>query len=168
MTWVDGVIILGAVIGAAVGYRQGLILSIFAFLGFIAGVFLAGVASDALAEKLSSDAASWACIVLFIVILIIVMVIFNVAGNAIKNSIKTIMLSWADSAGGALLGLFMGGLMMSAVFIAIGNWAAADAGETSVGKAIGNSVLARFFIDTFRFLLALLPGSFDSVRDLFD
>jgi hypothetical protein len=57
--------------------------------------------------------------------------------------------------------------MIAAIFIAIGKWATGEMGTTSVGTAIGNSALAHFLIDTFRFLLALLPGKFDAVRGLF-
>ena len=167
MSWVDIVIIAGAVIGAILGYKQGLVLSIFSFLGLVVGVVVAGAASDSLAEKLSSSGALWAYIVSFAVILIIVMIIFNILGHIVKGFIKMIMLGWADSLGGAIIGLFMGGLMIAAVFIAIGKWAAGEMGTTSVGTAIGDSCLARFLIDTFSFLLALLPHKFDAVRELF-
>lgn len=168
MTWVDGVIILGAVIGAVVGYRQGLVVSAFGLLGFIVGLALAGFVSDLLAKEVSSSTASWLGIVSFVLILVVVLVVFDVVGQAVKKSIKTIMLSMADSIGGALIGVFTGGLMTAAIFIAIGTWAGGDTGETSVGRAIGDSALAHFFIDTFRFLLALLPGRFDAARDLFN
>lgn len=168
MTWVDGVIIVGAVIGAVVGYRQGLVLSIFAFLGFIVGVALAGLITDALAEGALSNAASWVHVALFIVILILVTVMFNMIGQAVKKSIRSVILNWADSVGGALLGLFMGGLMIAAIFIAIASWTAEDTGESSLRTAISDSSLAHLLIDSFRFLLALLPERFDSVRDIFN
>jgi uncharacterized membrane protein required for colicin V production len=168
MTWVDGAIIVGAVIGAVIGFRQGLILSIFAFIGLVVGVALAGVASDTLAEGALSNAAAWVHVVIFIFIMFMVMVIFNILGQAVKNSIKSMMLSWADSVGGALLGLFMGGLLVAAVFIVIANWVVGETGESSLGTAISDSALAHFLIDSFQFLLALLPDRFDSVRDLFN
>ncbi len=167
MTWVDAVIIVGAVIGAIVGFRQGLVLSIFSFLGLIVGVAIAGAASDTLADKLSSSGALWAYVVSFAIILIIVLVIFNIIGHFVKGFIKLIMLGWLDSLGGALLGLFVGGLMAAAIFIAVAKWAAGEPGTTSVGTAIGDSALGHFLIDSFRLLLAILPGRFDAARDLF-
>lgn len=167
MSWVDIVIIAGAIIGAIAGYKQGLVLSIFSFLGLVAGVAIAGAASDSLAEKLSSSGALWAYVVSFAIILIIVMVIFSILGHVVKGLIKIIMLGWVDSLGGALLGLFVGGLLIAALFIAIGKWAAGEPGTTSVGTAIGNSALAHFLIDTFRLLLGLLPHRFDAVNNLF-
>lgn len=167
MSWVDIVIIAGAVIGAIAGFKQGLVLSIFSFLGLIVGVAIAGAASDSLADKLSSSGALWAYVVSFALILIIVMVIFNILGHVVKGFIKLIMLGWLDSLGGALLGLFVGGLVVAAIFIAVGKWAAGEPGTTSVGTAIGDSALAHFLIDSFRLLLGLLPHRFDAVRNLF-
>ena len=167
MTWVDGVIIVGAVIGAIAGFKQGLVLSIFSFLGLIVGVALAGAASDSLADRLSASGALWAYVVSFAIILIIVLVIFNILGHIVKGFIKLIMMGWLDSLGGALLGLFAGGLMVAAIFIAVGKWAAGEPDTTSVGTAIGDSALAHFLIDSFRLLLAILPGRFDAVNKLF-
>ena len=167
MTWVDGVIIVGAVIGAIAGFKQGLVLSIFSFLGLIVGVAIAGAASDSLADKLSSSGALWAYVVSFAIILIIVLVIFSILGHIVKGFIKLIMLGWLDSLGGALLGLFVGALMVAAIFIAVGRWAALYDSTSSVGTAIGDSALAHFLIDSFRLLLAILPGRFDAVNKLF-
>jgi hypothetical protein len=130
-------------------------------------VAIAGAASDSLAEKLSSGGALWAYVVSFAVILIIVMVIFSILGHIVKGFIKLIMLGWLDSLGGALVGLFVGGLIVAAIFIAVGKWAAGEPGTTSVGTAIGNSALAHFLIDSFRLLLSILPGRFDAVTSLF-
>ncbi len=167
MNWVDIVIIVGAVVGAIIGFRQGLILSIFSFLGLVVGVVVAGVASDALAEKLSSSGALWAYAVSFIIILVAIIIIFNIVGHIIKQFVKLIMLGWLDSLGGTLLGLFVGALMVAAIFIGLGKWAANEPATTSVGEAISNSVLAEFLIDSFRFLLLLLPDRFGAVRSLF-
>ena len=167
MSWVDIVIIAGAVIGAIAGFKQGLVLSIFSFLGLIVGVAIAGAASDSLADKLSSSGALWAYVVSFAIILIIVLVIFSILGHIVKGFIKLIMLGWLDSLGGALLGLFVGALMVAAIFIAVGRWAALYDSTSSVGTAIGDSALAHFLIDSFRLLLAILPGRFDAVNKLF-
>ncbi len=166
MNWVDGVIIIIALIGAFSGFRQGLIMSFVGFLGLIAGVALAGWAADPLADKISPDGAGWAYILAFIIVLIIVMVIFHIVGTIIKQFIKLIMLGWLDSLGGALLGLFVGALLAAAVFIAVGRWAA-GAGASGVEEAIGNSALAELLMDSFRLLLLLLPDKFSVVRGFF-
>ncbi len=200
MNWVDIVIIAIAIIGALAGYKQGLIVSLFSFLGLVVGVAVAGAASDSLAEKLSSSGALWAYVVSFALILIVVMVIFHILAVVVRGMLKMVMLGWVDSFGGAFLGLWVGGLLTAgvvggwviwfwgggvfwwggacggggggglltaAMFIAIGKWAASQPEATSIGNAIGNSVLAGFLIDEFRLLLGLLPPRFDAVVRLF-
>lgn len=166
MNWVDAVIIVVGLIGAFSGFRQGLIMAIFGFLGLIAGVAFAGWAADPLADKISSDGAAWAHVVAFIIILMIVMVVFHIVGIIIKQFVKMIMLGWVDSLGGALLGLFVGALVAAAILLAVGKWAA-GVGASGVEEAISNSSLAKLLMDTFRLLLLLLPERFSVVREFF-
>lgn len=167
MSWVDIVIIAVAIVGALAGYKQGLIVSVFSFLGLVVGVATAGAVSDTLAEKLSSNGALWAHIVSFALIVIVVMVAFHILAIIVKGLLKVVMLGWVDSFGGAFLGLWVGGLLTAALFIVIGKWAAGQPETTAVGNAIGNSALANFLIAEFRFLLGLLPSRFDAVVELF-
>ncbi len=166
MNWVDAVIVIVALIGALSGLRQGLIMAVFGFLGLIAGVALAGWAADPLAARISSDGSEWAHVLAFIIILMIVMVVFHIGGMIVKQFIKFIMLGWVDSLGGALLGLLVGALLATAGLFAVGKWAA-EVGATGVQEAIGDSPLAKLLMDSFRFLLLLLPEQFDVVRDFF-
>ena len=166
MNWVDAVIIVVALIGAFSGFRQGLIMSVFGFLGLIVGVAFAGWAADPLADKISPDGAGWVYILSFILILVIVMVVFHLVGTVLKQFIKLIMLGWLDSLGGALIGLFVGALLAAAVLIAVGKWAA-GAGSSGVEEAIGDSSLAELLMDSFRLLLLLLPERFSVVREFF-
>lgn len=167
MSWVDIVIIAVAIVGALAGYKQGLVVSVFSFLGLVVGVAIAGVASDSLADKLSSSGALWADIVSFALIVIVVMVAFHILAVIVKGLLKLVMLGWVDSFGGAFLGLWVGALLTAAMFLAIGKWAAGQPEATSVGDAIGSSALANFLIAEFRFLLGLLPSRFDAVVELF-
>jgi len=165
MNWVDAVIIVVALLAAFAGFRQGLVLTIFSALGLIAGVAIAGWTYEPLADLISPDAA-WASVVAFVIIMLIVLFLFNLVGTAIKQFIKVIMLGWVDSLGGALIGLFVGSLLAAAALIAVGK-GAATVGATGVQEAIGDSSLAELLIDNFRLLLALLPDSFDVVKDFF-
>lgn len=167
MNWVDIVIIAIAIVGALVGYKQGLIVSVFGFLGLVVGVAIAGAVSDTLAEKLSSSGALWAQVVSFALVVIVVMIAFHVLAIIVKGLLKVVMLGWLDSFGGAFLGLWVGALLTAALLIAIGKWAAGQPEATSVGNAIGNSALANFLIDQFCLLLGLLPPRFDAVVELF-
>ena len=165
MNWVDVVILIVALLGAFVGFRQGLVLSIFSFLGLVAGVAVAGWASGPLADRISPDAA-WAYVLAFIIILLIVIFLFNLVGTILKQFIKLIMLGWVDSLGGAVLGLFVGSLLAAAILIAVGKWSS-TVGATGVQEAIGESALAELLMDSFRLLLLLLPERFQVVRDFF-
>lgn len=165
MNWVDAVIIIVALLAAFAGFRQGLILTVFSFLGLIAGVAVAGWASGPLADKISPDAA-WAYVLVFIIILLIVLFLFNLVGTILKQFIKLIMLGWVDSLGGALLGLFVGALLAAAIFIAVGKWSA-TVGAIGIQDAIGESALAELLMDSFRLLLLLLPERFQVVKDFF-
>lgn len=165
MTWVDAVIIVVALLAAFSGFRQGLVRTIFSFLGLVVGVVVAGWTADPLAEKISPD-ATWAYVLAFIIIMIVVLFIFNLIGSIVKQFIKVIMLGWVDSLGGALLGLFVGSLLAAAALIAVGKWASM-VGDTGIEEAIGASPLAKLLIDNFRLLLSLLPERFDVVRDFF-
>lgn len=165
MNWVDGVIVVVALIAAFAGFRQGLVLTVFTFVGLIAGVAVAGWAADPLAEKISPDTA-WAYVLAFIIVMIIVLFLFNLAGTLVKQSLKFIMLGWVDSLGGALIGLFVGSLLAAAAFIAVGKWAH-TVGATGIQEAIGASALAEFLMDSFRLLLSILPERFRVVREFF-
>ncbi len=169
MNWVDAIIIFIALISAYIGYKQGLIRTVFSFIGLIVGVVLAGQWSDSLADLLSSDRAQWAYIVAFAIILIVVLVAANLAGAVLKGFIKFIMLGWLDSLGGIVLGLLVGAIAVAAILTSVGLWAHYVPGgvESTSAKAIGSSALANLLIDNFGLVLGLLPGEFDAVKEFF-
>jgi uncharacterized membrane protein required for colicin V production len=169
MNWVDAIIIVIALISAYIGYKQGLIRTVFSFIGLIVGVVLAGQWSDSLADLLSSDRAQWAYIVAFAIILIVVLVAANLAGAVLKGFIKFIMLGWLDSLGGIVLGLLVGAIAVAAILTSVGLWAhyVPGAVESTSAKAIGGSALANLLIDNFGLVLGLLPGEFDAVKEFF-
>jgi len=171
MNWVDAIIIIVALISAYMGYKQGLIRTIFSFIGLIVGIVLAGQWSGSLANLFSSDKAQWAYIVAFAIILIVVLVAANLAGAVSKRFINFIMLGWLDSLGGMILGLLVGAIAMAAILTSVGLWAHAHyvtgGNESTLAKAIGDSALANLLIDNFGLVLGLLPGEFDAVKEFF-
>jgi ABC-type uncharacterized transport system permease subunit len=68
-----------------------------------------------------------------------------------------------DSLGGALIGFFVGALIVAAIFIVVGR----DTSSSGVASDIGGSPLAHLLIDSFGLLLFVLPNRFDTVRELF-
>lgn len=171
MNWIDVVIIVVALIGAYVGWSHGLIRMVFTFVGLIVGIALAGLWSDELADVFSPSGAQWAYLASFAIIVIIVVVIANICGKILQTFLKLIMLGWLDSIGGAILGLFLGAFLISAILTSMALYVnepnSPGVYDSTLVKAIGNSVLAEMLIDNFGLLLGLLPGKFDSVKDFF-
>jgi membrane protein required for colicin V production len=172
MNWIDVVIIIAAVIGAYLGWKQGLVRTVFSFIGLIIGVVLAGQWSPDLADKISAE-ADWAYILAFAIILVAVLIITTIIGKILQGIFKLFMLGWLDYLGGIVLGLFVGALVMAAIFTATGPYIEyvdklpGDYGTTLV-NAIGDSKLAELLIDKFGLLLGLLPGEFDAVKGFFN
>jgi membrane protein required for colicin V production len=98
-------------------------------------------------------------IVAFIIILVVVMVIANVAAALIKYTAKAVLLGWVDRLGGAILGLFLGGIFMGAILATLVKF-------FGTGLVI-DSTLAAILLDKFPIVLGLLPSEFNAVRDFF-
>jgi len=170
MTWIDIVIIVIALLGAYVGFKHGLIRTVFTVAGLLAGVAIAGQYSDGLAEKLSPSGAQWAEIISFILILAIVVIAANIIGKVVRMFFKIMLMGWLDALGGIVIGLLVGALVVAAILTVVLKWqhGQPSGDESAIVEAISDSPLATLLIDNFRLLLGLLPGEFDVVRDLFD
>lgn len=169
MNWVDITILVAAIIGAYIGWRHGVIRTVFTLVGLIIGIVLAGQWSDGLTEVLSPSGAQWAYFSSFAIIVIIVVIVANICGKILQTFLKLIMMGWVDSIGGTVLGFLFGALLMAAVLTSMGLYVNKIPGgeESAVVEAIGDSALAKLLIDNFGLLLGLLPGEFDSVREFF-
>ena len=99
-------------------------------------------------------------IVGFIIILVLVMGLAAVVAVLLRTILRAIMLGWVDHIGGAVLGLVMGALSISALLAIIVKYTGSN--------LIADSALANFLLDKFPFVLGLLPSEFDSIRDFFD
>jgi uncharacterized membrane protein required for colicin V production len=84
-----------------------------------------------------------------------------VVGRFVAQLIHLVLLEWLDRLVGFILGVFIGGLLCAA-FLAIA--VKYDPGTEAV---ISQSGLAKFLMEGFPLLLALLPGEFDFIRDFF-
>lgn len=172
MNWVDIIIIIAAVLGAYTGWKQGLVRTVFSFVGLVIGVVLAGQWSPDLADKISAE-SDWSYILAFAVILVVVLIIANIIGKIVHGIVKIFMFGWLDTIGGIVLGLCVGALVMAAILTATGPYIEyvdklpGNYGTTWV-NAIGDSMLAELLIDKFGLLLGLLPGEFDAVKDFFN
>ena len=160
MNWVDVVIIIYLALSIISGFVQGLIRSLLSIIGLIVGILLASHFYKQLGDILTFISnRNVADIVAFIVILLAVMVIAALIGLVLRSIIKAIMLGWIDKLGGAVLGLILGALSVSAILAIVVKYT-----NTSL---ITDSKLAAFFLDKFPLVLGLLPGEFDTIRNFF-
>jgi len=161
MNWLDIVIIIVAAIFGLVGLWRGAIRTAFGIAGLVLGIILAGRYYRSLAALLSPDGASWAGIAAYAIILIATMIIAGVIGWIVAKLVHITLLGWLDRLVGGILGVGIA-LLLVAAMLAIVSKYLPGAVET-----ISQSLLARFLIERFPLLLALLPEEFDFIRDLF-
>jgi membrane protein required for colicin V production len=161
MNWLDIVIIVVAVILGIVGLRQGIIRTVFGIAGLIGGIVLAGRYYDEFAAVLSSSGATSASIAAYAIILIATLIVAGAVGRLVAKLVHLVLLEWLDRLVGFILGVFIGSLLCAAVLAIVGKY---DPGTETV---ISQSGLAKFLMEGFPLLLALLPGEFDFIRDFF-
>jgi membrane protein required for colicin V production len=160
MNWLDIVILIYLAVSVISGLVQGLIRMVLSIVGVIVGIFLAShfyiQLGNALTFISNKDTAN---IVAFIIILLAVMIVAAIIAWLLKSIIKAIKLGWVDKLGGAVLGLILGALSVSAFLAIIVKYTSAS--------FIVDSKLSGFFLDKFPLILGFLPSEFDSIRNFF-
>jgi membrane protein required for colicin V production len=161
MYWLDIVIIVIAVLFGLCGLWQGAIKALFGFAGLVGGIVLAGHYYEQLAGVLSPSGASWSGIVAYAIILVATLVVAGVIGWLVSHLVHITILGWVDRLVGFILGAAMGSILCAAMLAIISKY---FAGSQTI---ISQSAIARFLMEQFPLLLALLPEEFDFVRNLF-
>jgi len=164
MNWLDVVVIVILVITTLIGFKRGLIKSIIPLVGVVVGIILAGRFHGSVADWLSNwiESSSQAEIAAFAIIFIAVTVAAMVLARVLSGFIRALFLGWVDKLGGIAFGLILGGVL-SGAFVAL----LAKYPFWGLEDTIQNSSLADFLLDRFPFVLNLLPGDFESVRQFF-
>jgi membrane protein required for colicin V production len=161
MNWLDIVIIVVAVLAGIAGLRQGIIRTVFGIAGLIGGIVLAGRYYDGLAAVLSPAGATWANIAAYAIILLATLIVAGVVGHLVAKLVHFAALGWLDRLVGFILGIVIGGLLCAAVLAIVGKY------YPGAEAVISQSVIAKFLMEQFPLLLALLPAEFDFIRDFF-
>lgn len=160
MHWLDIAVLVILGVSAFNGLRQGLIKTALSLAGLIIGVILAGQFYQQLAGLLAfipnEDIANIAA---FILILVGVMVIASILARLLKFAVSVVLLGWVNRLGGAVFGLVLGAIFLSAI---LATWA-----KFFGSDSISESFMAAFLLDKFPLILALLPAEFDAIRDFF-
>ena len=142
MNWLDIVIIALWGIGFFVGWKMGLLGTIFTTGGLIVGVLLAGRLSDNVSELITDSVSSdtLATIIAYGIILFAVFIAAQVLRTVVRGVLKMVFLGWVDTVGSLALGLVMGVVLSGALI----------------------TVLARYSSDLPLELLDLAPGEVNS------
>jgi membrane protein required for colicin V production len=161
MNWLDIIVLILIAVPTVIGLKIGIIKALFTVAGVIVGVVLAGRYAVSLAGLLTfiSD-PGLARVAAFTIILIGVMVIAVVLAAVIKLVISAVLLGWVNRLGGAVFGFVLGAVFCGA-FLTM--WVK----FLGINGTITDSALARFLLNGFPVILALLPADFDSVRSFF-
>lgn len=164
MNWLDVVIVVILVIPMLIGFKRGLINTVIPLAGVILGIVLAGRLRGTVADWLSTwiNSSSQAEIVAFIIIFVVVIVATLVLAGVLRGFVRLLFLGWVDKLGGLAFGFALGGMISAALLAVLAKFPFWD-----IETTIGDSSLAAFFLDKFPFVLRLLPGEFDSVRQFF-
>jgi membrane protein required for colicin V production len=161
MNWLDIVIIFIAALFGLFGLWQGAIKALFGVAGLVGGIVLAGRYYQALAAILSPSGAIWSEVAAYTLIVIATLVAAGVIGWLVSHLVHITMLGWLDRLIGFVLGAAVGCLLCAAILAIISKY---FPGTQSI---ISQSAVARFLMEQFPLLLALLPDEFDFVRNLF-
>jgi membrane protein required for colicin V production len=160
MNWLDILIIVCLVASAIGGLKTGIIRGLAGFLGLLLGIFLAGLWYERVGGWIGFiHNESIAKVIAFILVLAVVMVAVGLLGSLLHKLASSVMLGWLNHLIGGLLGLLIGAVAWGA-FLAL--WV-----KFFSNGIVGDSWLAEFLLDKFPLVLALLPASFDSVRNFF-
>jgi len=160
MNWVDIIILIFLAISVISGLVQGLIRTVLSIVGVIVGIFLASHFYTQLGDAMTFISnRGTANIIAFIIILLAVMAIAALIAWLLKSIIKAIMLGWVDKIGGAVIGLILGAMTISAFLAIIVKYTSSS--------FIIDSKLAGFFLDKFPIILGFLPSEFDGIRNFF-
>lgn len=159
MNWFDLAIAALVIAGALYGLSQGLVRQVFALLGLVAGLVIAGQSHTALGGLLTfiSDRGV-ANVVAFIVILIAVMIAAGLAGRVVARALKIAMLGCVDSVLGVALGL-----AQAIIFAQLALLLLAKYWMYSELDFVRESVLAPKLLEASSYLLSLLPPEFTNL-----
>jgi membrane protein required for colicin V production len=161
MNWLDIVIIVVAIIFGIMGLWKGAIKAVFGIAGLVGGIALAGHYYQPFATMLSPGEASWAGIAAYAIILIAILIVASVIGWFVAKLVNFVALGWLDKLVGGILGVVIGALLCAAILAIIVKF------YPDMEATISQSVIAKFLMEGFPLLLALLPGEFDFIRDFF-
>ena len=160
MNWLDILILVTLAASVIGGLATGIVRGVVNLAGLIAGIFFAGRYYETVGGWLGFiHNADVAKTVGFAIIIVVFMILAGLIGGLLHKLVSGIMLGWLDHLVGGVLGLLIGAVSWGALLALWVKFFSAD--------AVSGSNLARILLDKFPLVLALLPSSFDSVKNFF-
>ena len=159
MNWVDLAIVAIIAWSAFRAFRTGLIRELTALVAVVAGIFLAGALSDDLSANLDFliEDKQTRNLVAFIAIFAGTLVAGQVLSSILSDVAGMLLLGPLDHIAGAIFGLVQGVLVVQVLLIAAAVFPAA----VTVSRAVDDSRLADFFLDSLPSVDRLLPSQFE-------
>lgn len=121
--WVDIIVLIFILRGVYRGAKNGIVLEFFSLSGWCAAIFFSFRFSKTIAQTLHERTEIPLVVnelLVFAAIVIAAIVITNIAGGILKRVIKIKIIERPSLFGGAALGLFKAGLILSVLFYAAG------------------------------------------------
>ncbi len=157
MNWLDILLILMILLPVFIGYKRGLIGIILPLVGIVVGIFIAGRIYDNVSDWLHPGllgSKAQADIVAFAIIFVLFFVAIISVSSQLRRFLNLLFLGWVDSLGGLLFGLILGSIGAGVLVAIVSRF------FTSAQATVTDSALASFLLDTFPFVLHLLPSHF--------
>jgi membrane protein required for colicin V production len=159
MSWLDIAILVVVGLGALVGWRMGIIRGLFATVGVLAGMVLAGQLGEGLGSRLDFvNNPNGARVLGFVIVFGLTLVAASVLSSFSRGLIRLFPVRWVDGVGGAALGAAAGSMGMAVLVITAGSFPFGP-----VGDAIDDSDAATFLAEKAPFLLNMLPEEYQDV-----
>ena len=160
MNWLDILLIVVLALVTFLGLRRGLISMVLPLVGIIIGVILAGQHYGTVGGWLPIDNPEYAKWAAYAIIIVGVLIVAVILARILRRFIRLVLLGWVDRAGGAILGLALGGLICAAILAACVQFGLGSG-------VVEGSGIAKLLLDWLPAVLVLLPEEFDVVRDFF-
>lgn len=156
MNWLDTLIAATVAFGALYGLGKGLVRLVFALVGVVVGIILAGQHHQALAQSLTflPDPAL-ANLVSYLVLFLAVVFIASAVGEVLHAAFGLMVFGCLDQVLGLVLGAAVAALVAQTILISVARFPVG-----SLQQALLESTLARPLLVTAPALLLLLPPDF--------
>jgi membrane protein required for colicin V production len=168
---IDLIFLILVVIALIKGYRKGLVLASFSFVGIFLGLAAAVKFSSLVARWLKEYthiAFGWLPFLAFLIILIAVWILVRIGSKLIETSLELVMLGWLNRLAGILLYVLLYACIFSVVLFyadklhLIKPYMISDSKSYAYIQPIGPKFMALF-----EKVLPVLKGAFQELSDFF-